>query len=147
MQWLGNVDRNVRGFWQDRAAEHMAAGKRSFADDLMARDMEGAARAMSSRTGKDLSEFMPGGASDLGAMSDVDRRRTYEQTFEQKPGLMTRMTSVLGNEGPKARLGQAMFYTANGAALTAAGQQLLALTQHLQQGMQAQQDRDQSPLA
>jgi hypothetical protein len=147
MQWLGNVERNVRGFWHDRAAEHMAAGKRSFTDDLMAREQDGAARAMSSRTGRDLSEFMPGGASDLGSMADVDRRRMYEQAYEQKPGLMTRMTSVLGNEVPKARFGQAMFYTGAGGALTAAGQGLWALTQHLQQGMQAQQDRDQSPLA
>ena len=153
MQWLGNVDDRVRGFWQQRAAETMARGQKSYADEMIGRatgqgaDLDGVAKALAGRTGRDLSEYQTGGQFDMTGMGDTQLRQLFEDTYAQKPGLRVRAESILGNTGAKARVGQAGLYAAMGGGLTmgltAAGQGLFALTQYLAQGQDSAIKRDQ----
>jgi hypothetical protein len=150
MQWLGNVDDRVRGFWQQREAENMARGQKAFADEMMGRSLDSAARRMADRTGRDLGDFGQGGVDDLGGLSDSDRRQLYEQEFTQRPGVLTRATRMGGSTGPTARAGQAVGYgaaigggVAGIAAMTAAAQQLVALMGFLQEGQDSAVKRDQ----
>lgn len=147
MQWVRGVDDRVRGFWQQRAAESMARGQKAYADDLLGRatgqgaDLDGVAKALSDRTRRPLSDY------DLTGKSDDELRQVFEGAYQQKPGLLVRAESILGNTGMKARVGQAGLYTAmfGGVAggLTAAGQGLMALTDYLSQGQEIAMKRDQ----
>lgn len=147
MQWVTGLDDRVRGFWQQRAAQSMARGQKSYAEEMLGRatgqgaDLDSVAKALSDRTRRPLSEF------DLAGKGDDELRQIFEGAYQERPGLKTRAESILGNTGMKARIGQAGLYAAMGGGvvggLTAAGQGLFALTEYLSQGQDTAMKRDQ----
>lgn len=146
---LGRVDDRVRGFWRDRADEHMIAGKEAFAKEQLARlgaaspDYSGVARTLADRTGGDVGAL----EAALGIENQAQIRQRLDDAYAAQPGPLVRGTSILSNTGTKARIGQAGIYGAMGGGvtlgLTAAGQGLMALMDYMNQGQQVASARDQ----
>lgn len=152
MPGLGTVDAWAREQATRRGQEARARQLRSAIIDLSGREPGSAARRVGDLLGQSSDSQIAAFTSQLqGANREELIRRAAEA---QRPGLIQQVNQILAGTDQRSRLGQAGIYGAiggggvmGGVALTEAGQQLLALMSHMQQGQQTEAQRDQAPIA
>ena len=157
-----NLDERIRGYMAQQAEEQLAARRKAVMDDLVSQ-----AQSNPERAAQRVSQSFVGAngkrMSDEGVSGIENLLRTGMNTRTQAPGNARSMLesaaareaeqnplynlqSMLAGTGAGNRAGQVAFYGAatGGAAagLTAAGQGLVALMDYIQQGTEAQSERE-----
>lgn len=151
---VSGVDRLVRLQALKRAQDMRRSQVTRTRSDLLGRatnDPEGTARAVGSLLGASDDQL----AVYADQLRDVDQRDALirQAARAEKPGLLYQVNRVMAGDDAMSRLGQAGIYGAvggggvlGGVGLTAAGQELIALMQYMQQGQQTDASRDEAPV-
>lgn len=151
--WASGLDQSVRGYMGNQAAEALSRGSDRYVKEMMGRasaqnpDFDSIGRALEDRIGGDYLKH----SADLQTGDDAARQQMFENAYlsgGSKP--VAGFLNMMSGTGALNRAGQVGVYSAGVGGvtlgLTAAGQGLFALMDYMQQGQQADQERNQ-PLA